>query len=148
MQILDRPDVEPARRLGRDQHDRVSVDLTRDDELLLVAAGEGAGTRLRGAAADVELLDQPPRVLMLDEPTRGVDVGAKAEVHKLVRKLADEGMATLLISSDLPEVLAMSDRILVMRGGTIAGDVSRAEATQERILSLAIPATSAEGAAA
>jgi rhamnose transport system ATP-binding protein len=89
-----------------------------------------------------------PRVLILDEPTRGVDVGAKAEVHKLIRKLADEGMATLLISSDLPEVLAMSDRILVMRAGRIAGEVPRSEATQERVLSLAIPATATEGAAA
>ena len=82
-----------------------------------------------------------PRVLILDEPTRGVDVGAKAEVHRLIRKLADEGMATLLISSDLPEVMAMSDRILVMRGGAIAGELSRGEATQEKVLALAIPAT-------
>jgi rhamnose transport system ATP-binding protein len=84
-----------------------------------------------------------PRILILDEPTRGVDVGAKAEVHRLIRKLADEGMATLLISSDLPEVLAMSDRILVMRGGAIAGELSRAQVTQEKVLSLAIPATGA-----
>jgi rhamnose transport system ATP-binding protein len=84
-----------------------------------------------------------PRVLILDEPTRGVDVGAKAEVHRLIRKLAEEGMATLLISSDLPEVLAMSDRILVMRGGAIAGELSRAQATQEKVLSLAIPAAGA-----
>jgi ABC-type sugar transport system ATPase subunit len=87
-----------------------------------------------------------PRVLILDEPTRGVDVGAKAEVHRLGRRLADQGMATLLISSDLPEVLAMSDRILVMQSGRIAGEVSRAEATQERVLALAIPG--AAGAAA
>jgi ABC-type sugar transport system ATPase subunit len=89
-----------------------------------------------------------PRVLILDEPTRGVDVGAKAEVHKLIRNLADKGMATLLISSDLPEVLAMSDRILVMRGGSIAGQLAGAEATQEKVLALAIPATSAEVSAA
>ena len=81
-----------------------------------------------------------PRVLILDEPTRGVDVGAKAEMHKLIRQLADDGnTATLLISSDLPEVLALSDRILVMRGGRIAGELSRAEATQEKVLALAIP---------
>jgi rhamnose transport system ATP-binding protein len=85
-----------------------------------------------------------PRVLILDEPTRGVDVGAKAEVHKLVRTLAEQGMATLLISSDLPEVLAMSDRILVMRGGTIAGELSRREATQENVMSLAIPPAAPE----
>jgi rhamnose transport system ATP-binding protein len=89
-----------------------------------------------------------PRVLILDEPTRGVDVGAKAEVHKLVRTLAEQGMATLLISSDLPEVLAMSDRIVIMRGGAIAGELSRQEATQEKVLSLAIPASGDETGAA
>jgi ABC-type sugar transport system ATPase subunit len=79
-----------------------------------------------------------PRVLMLDEPTRGVDVGARAEVYRLVRGLASGGMATLLISSDLPELLALSDRILVMRGGTIAGELARGEATQEKVLALAL----------
>jgi rhamnose transport system ATP-binding protein len=66
-----------------------------------------------------------PRVLILDEPTRGVDVGAKAAIYALIRKLAQDGMATLLISSDLPEVLALSDRVLVMRAGRIAGEFAR-----------------------
>ena len=60
-----------------------------------------------------------PRVLLLDEPTQGVDVGAKSEIHKIIRNLAKEGLAVLMISSDLPEVLGMSDRIAVMRGGTL-----------------------------
>jgi len=81
-----------------------------------------------------------PRVLVLDEPTRGVDVGAKAELYRLIRQLAGEGMATLLISSDLPEILALSDRVLVMRQGMLAGELPRAEATEERILALAMPA--------
>ena len=81
-----------------------------------------------------------PRVLILDEPTRGVDVGAKAEIYKLIRKVAESGMAVLVISSDLPEVLLLSDRILVMRAGAIAGELSRGDATQERILALAMPA--------
>lgn len=80
-----------------------------------------------------------PRVLLLDEPTRGVDVGAKAEVYRLVRRLAREGMATLLISSDLPEILALSDRILVMREGRLAGEMPRAGGTEEKILALALP---------
>ena len=80
-----------------------------------------------------------PRVLLLDEPTRGVDVGAKAEVYRLIRRLARDGMATLVISSDLPEILALSDRILVMREGRIAGEVPRAGATEEKILALALP---------
>jgi rhamnose transport system ATP-binding protein len=60
-----------------------------------------------------------PKLLILDEPTQGVDVGAKSEIHRIIRRLAAEGMAVLMISSDLPEVLGMSDRIAVMRGGTI-----------------------------
>jgi ABC-type sugar transport system ATPase subunit len=82
-----------------------------------------------------------PRVLILDEPTRGVDVGAKAEIYKLVRRMAAEGMAVLVISSDLPEVLLLSDRILVMRGGRISGQLQRHEATQEKLLALAMPDT-------
>ncbi|MCS7325413.1 MAG: sugar ABC transporter ATP-binding protein [Thermoflexales bacterium] len=77
------------------------------------------------------------KVLMLDEPTRGIDVGAKAEIHALIDELAHRGMAILMISSELPEVLAMSDRILVMCEGRLAGELSRAEATQERVLALA-----------
>jgi ribose transport system ATP-binding protein len=80
-----------------------------------------------------------PRVLILDEPTRGVDVGAKAEIYKLVRQMAAEGMAVVVISSDLPEVLLLSDRILVMRGGKISGELHRHEATQEKVLALAMP---------
>jgi len=79
-----------------------------------------------------------PAVLILDEPTQGVDVGAKAEIHKLIGDLAAQGMAILLISSELPEILGMSDRVAVMRGGTITGILDRSEATQERILSLAL----------
>ena len=84
-------------------------------------------------------LAKVPHVLILDEPTRGVDVGAKAEIYKLIRQLAAQGMATLLISSELPEILAMSDRILVMRNGSISGELSRQEANQEKILELALP---------
>jgi ribose/xylose/arabinose/galactoside ABC-type transport system permease subunit len=78
-----------------------------------------------------------PDVLILDEPTRGVDVGAKAEVHHLMAELARQGKAILMISSDLPEVLAMSDRILVMREGRLAGEFTRQEATQEKIMAAA-----------
>lgn len=79
-------------------------------------------------------LNTRPRVLILDEPTRGIDVGAKAEVHHLINDLAAQGLAVILISSDLPEVLAMSDRILVMREGRQMGIFARTEASQERIL--------------
>ncbi len=83
-------------------------------------------------------LNTRPRLLILDEPTRGIDVGAKAEVHQMIDDLAAEGIAILLISSDLPEVLAMSDRILVMREGRQMGIFSREEATQERVLAAAM----------
>ncbi len=79
-------------------------------------------------------LNTQPRLLILDEPTRGIDVGAKAEVHHIISELAAQGLAIILISSDLPEVLAMSDRILVMREGRQMGIFNRAEASQETIL--------------
>jgi rhamnose transport system ATP-binding protein len=79
-----------------------------------------------------------PSVLILDEPTQGVDVGAKAEIHSLMMELAAKGLAILMVSSELPEVLGMSDRIVVMRRGAIAGILDRSVATQERILSLAL----------
>lgn len=75
-----------------------------------------------------------PKVLILDEPTRGIDVGAKAELHAIIARLAEQGVGILMISSELPEVLGMSDRILVMHEGRIADEFSRDEATQERIM--------------
>lgn len=83
-------------------------------------------------------LNTRPQLLILDEPTRGIDVGAKADVHHMVNDLAAQGMAVILISSDMPEVLAMSDRVLVMREGRQMGIFTRAEATQERILTAAM----------
>ena len=74
-----------------------------------------------------------PRILIMDEPTRGIDVGAKAEIHLLMRKLAGEGMAILMISSELPEVLGMSDRVLVMNGGRITAEFAQADATAETV---------------
>jgi ABC-type sugar transport system ATPase subunit len=79
-----------------------------------------------------------PRVLILDEPTQGVDVGAKADVHREMDRLAGKGVAIVMISSDLQEVLAMSDRVVVMREGTVAGIVDRDDLTPERVLRLAL----------
>jgi ABC-type sugar transport system ATPase subunit len=75
-----------------------------------------------------------PKILILDEPTRGVDIGAKAEVHRIISELASRGLAIILISSELPEVLAMSDRVLVMHEGRVAGVFDRGEATQEKVM--------------
>ena len=79
-----------------------------------------------------------PAVLILDEPTQGVDVGAKSEIHRIMGELAARGLAILMISSELPEILGMSDRIAVMRGGRIEGVLARSEATPQRILALAL----------
>jgi rhamnose transport system ATP-binding protein len=78
-----------------------------------------------------------PSVLILDEPTHGVDIGSKSEIHRLMADLVERGVAIIMISSDLPEILGMSDRIAVMHAGTIAGLLSREEANQHRVLSLA-----------
>ena len=78
-------------------------------------------------------LETKPRVLIMDEPTRGIDVGAKAEIHALMGVLAQQGVAILMISSELPEVLGMSDRILVISGGEIAAELDRAEATPDAV---------------
>jgi len=78
-----------------------------------------------------------PSVLLLDEPTKGVDVGAKFEIHNLIRREADRGMACVMVSSDLPEVLALADRILVMREGRLRGTLAGAEVTEEAVMQLA-----------
>ncbi len=77
------------------------------------------------------------KVLLLDEPTRGIDVGTKAEIYKLINEAADQGLAILLVSSEMPELLALSDRILVMGEGVIKGELKGAEMTQTNILTLA-----------
>jgi rhamnose transport system ATP-binding protein len=83
-------------------------------------------------------LARTPVVLILDEPTQGVDVGAKAEIHGVMQGMVERGMAILMISSELPEILGMSDRIAVMREGTVSAIIDRADATPERILALAL----------
>lgn len=85
-----------------------------------------------------------PRVLIFDEPTRGIDVGAKVEIYRLINDLARKGVAILMISSELPEVLGMSDRVLVVHEGSVAGILGRAEATEERVMELATGASLAD----
>ncbi|MCX7347925.1 MAG: ATP-binding cassette domain-containing protein, partial [Alphaproteobacteria bacterium] len=77
-----------------------------------------------------------PKVLIVDEPTRGIDVGAKVEVHNLLFKMAEQGIAIIVISSELPEVLALADRIVTMREGRVTGEVMRADADQEKLMTL------------
>jgi rhamnose transport system ATP-binding protein len=92
-------------------------------------------------------LSTDPRILIMDEPTRGIDVGAKAEIHQLMRKLAGDGMAILMISSELPEVLGMSDRVVVMNGGRIVASFAEGEATPEAVGAAMTQAARSEEAA-
>jgi inositol transport system ATP-binding protein len=78
-----------------------------------------------------------PDILIIDEPTRGIDVGAKSEIHRLMSELAKQGKAIIMVSSEMPEILGMSDRVVVMCEGQLVGEVSRKEATQEKIMELA-----------
>jgi rhamnose transport system ATP-binding protein len=91
-------------------------------------------------------LSTEPAVLIVDEPTRGIDVGTKAEVHRLLSELAADGLAVLMISSDLPEVLGMADRVLVMHEGRLAAEIPRAEATEETVMAAATGRTRQEAA--
>ncbi len=124
---------------GREKE--VAADYTRRLRIKTPAIFAPVGTLSGGNQQKVALsrwLVTNPSVLILDEPTQGIDVGAKSEVHALMTDLAAQGVAILMISSELPEVLGMSDRIAVMCRGTIAATLDRAEATQEKILALAL----------
>jgi len=88
------------------------------------------------------LAEQNMRVLIIDEPTRGIDVGAKNEIYSVLYELAERGMAIVMVSSELPEVMGVADRILVMRQGRLVGELSRAEASEAKVLELALPVDS------
>ncbi len=113
---------------------------------LQTAAGNLSGGNQQKVAL-ARWLASSPAVLILDEPTQGVDVGAKAEIHRLMSELAGRGLAILMISSELPEIMGMSDRIAVMHGGAIVGELDRAAATQEAILERALGHFAPEGVA-
>ena len=98
----------------------------------------------RQAVCIASVLAMEPDILIMDEPTRGIDVGAKAEIYELMNELAEEGMAIIMISSELPEVLGMSDRIYVMNEGRIVGELSHEEATQEVIMSCILKSSKGE----
>lgn len=118
-------------------------DRKREELLVKAASDRDLASSLSGGNQQKIVLGKwlatEPSVLILDEPTRGIDVGARQQIHQLIRELADSGEAVLVISSDLPEVLAVSDRILVMRAGMISGELAGDSATQEDVLRLALP---------
>jgi ABC-type sugar transport system ATPase subunit len=117
------------RRLATEYFQRLRVRAASPD---VVVGGLSGGNQQKVVLA--KWLAMRARVLILDEPTRGVDVGAKAEIHALIGELAEQGTAILLISSELPEVITLSERLLVLREGRLVGEVSRRDATQEGLL--------------
>jgi rhamnose transport system ATP-binding protein len=117
------------RDLAADYVGQLRIRSTGVDELVEALSG---GNQQKVVIA--KWLATKPKVLILDEPTRGVDIGAKAEVHRIISDLAAAGLGIVLISSELPEVLAMSDRILVLHEGRIKTEIPRAEATEERVM--------------
>ncbi len=128
----------------------VATDLVRRLGVKAASVDDPVGNLSGGNQQKVALarwLNADPSVLILDEPTQGVDVGAKAEIHRLMGELAEKGMAIIMISSELPEILGMSDRVAVMHGGTIVGTLDREGATQEAILELALGHVRSCGAA-
>jgi ribose transport system ATP-binding protein len=127
------------RRLTDDFIARLAIRTPNQDQIVNNLSG---GNQQKVVLA--KWLASKPRVLILDEPTRGIDVGAKAEVHSIMADLATQGVGILMISSDLPEVLHMSDRILVMHEGRLTGDFSREEASEEAIMLAATGSGSAE----
>jgi rhamnose transport system ATP-binding protein len=117
------------RRLAGDWARRLQLKFHRLDDPVGFLSG---GNQQKVVLA--KWLATEPKVLIVDEPTRGIDVGTKAEVHRLLSELAGRGVAVLMISSELPEVLGMADRVLVMHEGRLTGELSRAEADEERVM--------------
>jgi rhamnose transport system ATP-binding protein len=117
------------RAIGKRYIDQLRIRATGVDQLASALSG---GNQQKVVLA--KWLASEPRVLILDEPTRGIDIGAKVEVHRIISELAASGLAIMLISSDLPEVLAMSDRILVLHEGAVTAEIARADATEEAVM--------------
>jgi len=117
------------RRVAGDNTRQLNVRMTGVDQLVGALSG---GNQQKVVLA--KWLASKPRVLILDEPTRGIDIGAKVEVHRIISELAASGLGIVLISSDLPEVLAMSDRILVLHEGRITAEIPRDRASEERVM--------------
>ena len=118
-------------QLAREYFDKLRV---KTPSLETPVAGLSGGNQQKVALA--KWLGRGAKILIVDEPTRGVDVGAKAAIHGLIDDLARAGVCVILISSELPELINLSSRVLVMRGGILVGELPREEATQDRVLRL------------
>jgi rhamnose transport system ATP-binding protein len=128
---------------------QVAHEYTEQFNVRMVGVDQLVGALSGGNQQKVVLakwLASRPSILILDEPTRGIDIGAKVEVHRIISELAASGLGIILISSDLPEVLAMSDRILVLHEGRLTAEIPRQQATEERVMFAATGSASVEGA--
>jgi len=149
MAVLDRVskgsflDGRAEQALARDAMEKLSIRASGTGQVVDKLSGGNQQKVVLG-----KWLATEPRVLIMDEPTRGIDVGAKSELHRLMSELAQAGMAIIMISSELPEVLAMSDRILVMREGRVVEALDRADATQEAIAAAMMGGGAPDAAAA
>ena len=121
------------RAISREWEERLSIRRVGNDQKVRYLSG---GNQQK--VVFEKSLSQKPKLVIFDEPTRGVDVGAIAEIRQIIRAFADSGAGVMLISSYLPEILDLSDRILVAKGGAIAAEFARSEATAEKILDAAI----------
>jgi ABC-type sugar transport system ATPase subunit len=126
-------DTAAERRINDTYMEKLSIKAPNGDFIVNNLSG---GNQQKVSVA--KALATTPRILILDEPTRGVDVGAKSEIHRIISSLAKDGKSIIMISSDLPEIIGMSDRVLVMKMGTRMGELTRAELSQQKILQLAL----------
>jgi L-arabinose transport system ATP-binding protein len=143
-------DVSSGRVMRRKREQALAQGLVRDLAIKLPSLDHPVSALSGGNQQKVVLgrmLARRPRVLILDDPTRGIDVGAKAEIYRLIFRLADDGVSVIFMSSETAELIGVCDRIIVMREGRVAGEVARAEATEEVILSLALPEHSSAASA-
>jgi ABC-type sugar transport system ATPase subunit len=111
------------------KNDKLAIKTATPEQKIIHLSGGNQQKALIARWLSVE-----PKVLLLDEPTRGIDIGAKQEIYDMIHELADQGLGVLMISSELPEVLGVSDRVLVMHEGRIVADLSKDEADQEKVM--------------
>jgi ABC-type sugar transport system ATPase subunit len=136
--VLDR--IAPGGILSAEREADALATATRSVAVKMASAEVPISTLSGGNQQKVVIgrwLARGPKLLILDEPTKGVDIGAKAEISQIILRLAEEGTAILLISSEMPEVLALSDRVLVMRSGRITGELTRDNLSAEAVIALA-----------
>ena len=126
-------DASAERAINDTYMERLSIKAPNGDFIVNNLSG---GNQQKVSVA--KALATTPRILILDEPTRGIDVGAKSEIHRIISKLAQDGKSIIMISSDLPEIIGMSDRVVVMKTGSKMGELTRAELSQQKILQLAL----------